>query len=71
MNPIRQLRTAQGWTQEELALRIGRSESYVSHLEKGDYKPGRDVVFRLADLFRVDPVDLLTDSVPANTPARS
>lgn len=58
MNPIRRLRTAHGWTQDQLAHRIGRSESYVSHLEKGDYLPGRDVLLRLADLFQVTPAEL-------------
>ena len=69
MNPIRRYRKAQGWTQGQLAQRIGRSFSYVSHLEKGDYKPGRDVLLQLAELFRVEPSRLLAElSVSENAP---
>ncbi len=67
MHPIRHLRQAQGWTQEDLGRRINRSVSYVSHLEKGDYKPGRDVLLQLAALFQVAPADLLL-TVPIETP---
>lgn len=69
MNPIRRYRKAQGWTQDQLAQRIGRSFSYISHLEKGDYKPGRDVLLQLAALFRIEPSILLAElSVAENAP---
>ena len=67
MNSIRHYRKAQGWTQDQLAQRIGRSFSYVSHLEKGDYKPGRDVLLQLADLFHIEPSLLLADLSVAET----
>lgn len=71
MNPIRHFRLAQGMTQDQLAQRIGRSISYVSHLEKGDYLPGRDVLLRLADLFQMDPTGLITAlSIPERATLR-
>ena len=36
---LRQLRTKQGWSQEELAYRVGMDVSYLSEIENGHKEP--------------------------------
>ncbi len=36
---LRQLRTKQGWSQEELAYRVGMDVSYLSEIENGKKEP--------------------------------
>jgi len=36
---LRQLRTKKGWSQEELAYRVGMDVSYLSELENGKKEP--------------------------------
>lgn len=36
---LRQLRTKQGWSQEELAYRVGMDVSYLSEVENGRKEP--------------------------------
>jgi transcriptional regulator with XRE-family HTH domain len=36
---LRQLRTKQGWSQEELAYRVGMDVSYLSEVENGKKEP--------------------------------
>ena len=39
--------------------RIGVSSSYLSQIERGDRQPGSNVVRKLADLYNVDPEELM------------
>jgi len=50
---IRQLRQARGWTQEQLARRVGVTQSGVSTWERGRGTPWPKLQQRLADLFGV------------------
>ena len=50
---IRALREAAGWTQVELAERVGVSEKVVSKWECGETKPSAEVLPALADAFDV------------------
>jgi transcriptional regulator with XRE-family HTH domain len=43
----------------EVNRRTGVSISYLSQIEKGDKQPGPNVVRKLAELYRVDPQQLL------------
>ena len=56
-------RKLNGWTQAELAEKIGRSTIFVSQVESQTKPCGvsLDTLFRLADLFRVDSSQLLTN----------
>lgn len=61
MSVIRQLRERQGWTQRELAVLVGRTQSWVNHIETGR----RDTIsledgVKLAELFKMSPENLET-----------
>lgn len=55
---IKALRKRQGWSQEQLAERVGISTQYVSNIERGKENPTLDLLLRLAEALRVAPVDL-------------
>ena len=48
-----------GWTQQELADRLGISRVAVSHLEAGMTDPGERTVALLAGVFKVEPHELV------------
>lgn len=53
---LRDLRTAQGWTQIDLAEKSGVSRAYVSELETGKRKrPGFETIKKLADALKLEP----------------
>lgn len=54
MNRIKELRKANGWTQEELANKLGVSRSRVGMYETGQRKPDFETLEAIADLFNVD-----------------
>ena len=56
---IRQLRTARGWTQEDLAGECGLDRSYLSGLELGRRNPTYLNLLKLAKAFGLAVVDLL------------
>src|SRR5262245_17249986 len=64
---IAKYRTELGWTQAELAERVGISRVALSHLESGISTPGERTVALLAGVFKVEPHDLVagTDYPPA------
>src|SRR5438045_2366469 len=53
------LRGALGWTQQDLADRVGVSRVAVSHIEAGLREPGERTVALLAGLFKVEPWELV------------
>ena len=57
---IAELRNDLGWTQQDLADRLGVSRVAVSHMEAGLSTPGERTVTLLAGLFKVEPVELVT-----------
>jgi transcriptional regulator with XRE-family HTH domain len=61
---LRKLRHAQGLSQEELADRAEIDRTYVSALERSVYGAGIDVIERLAQVFGVEPADLLRAPPP-------
>jgi transcriptional regulator with XRE-family HTH domain len=56
---IARYRNDLGWTQQELAERLGVSRVAVSHMEAGMSTPGERTIALLAGLFKVDPHDLV------------
>ena len=62
-NEVAARRAAQGWSQAELAERLGVSRQTVISIERGRFDPSLPLAFRLAaafgcrieDLFRPDP----------------
>ena len=57
---LRQLRTTQKLTQQQLATRLGVAKSVVSYYESGDRYPSYDVLIKIARTFHVT-TDYLLD----------
>lgn len=49
---LRELRTERGWSQGDLAERLGVSRQTVNAIETGKYDPSLPLAFRIARLFR-------------------
>jgi len=64
---IAKQRSELGWTQAELAERVGISRVALSHIEAGISNPGERTVALLAGVFKVEPHELVahTDYPPA------
>lgn len=58
INPIKVFREYRGMTQAELAGKAELSSMYLSQLERGERRPGRKALGKLAAALRVD-VDML------------
>ena len=56
---VRQLREAQGWSQEELAARSDLNRSYVGEIERGRVIPSIVTAQKLAHAFEINIVSLL------------
>jgi len=56
---IADLRAKRGWTQNDLAARLGVSRTAVSHTEAGMSIPGERTVALLAGLFALEPHELV------------
>lgn len=52
-NRLRALRQAKGWTQEELATRLGLTKSVVSAYETSLRYPSYDILIRITSIFNV------------------
>ena len=60
VTPLKVLREWRRMTQEELAEKAGTSKAYISQIETRRRKPGRKLLFRLAEALDVSP-DLLLE----------
>jgi transcriptional regulator with XRE-family HTH domain len=56
---IADLRAKLGWTQQELAERVGVSRVALSHVEAGMSVPGERTVVLLAGVFKLEPHELV------------
>ncbi len=50
-NRLKEMRAVEGWSQAELADRLGVSRQTVNALEKGRYDPSLPLAFKLAAVF--------------------
>ena len=50
-NHVRELRSAQGWSQAELAEHLDVSRQTINAIETGKYDPSLPLAFRIARLF--------------------
>ncbi len=57
-NRLEEMRTQKGWTQQELADRVGVSRQTIISLENGRYNPSILLAFRLAHQFSAAIEDL-------------
>lgn len=57
---IKQLRNEKGWTQAELAAKLGLKDSAIAKYENGRVENmKRDIIAKMADLFGCSPVYLM------------
>lgn len=56
---VRQWRKSKGWTQEQLAERVGVTPGTISQLESGRINYTQPLLERLAEVFRCRPGDIL------------
>jgi len=66
---ILNMRKARGWSQEELAEKIGVTRQAVSRWESGSAKPDADKIIAVCDLFGVSADYLLRESYAGEGPA--
>lgn len=52
-NRLKVLRAEHGWSQQDLAERLGVSRQSVNAIETGKYDPSLPLAFRIADLFEL------------------
>ncbi len=59
---LRELRGAQGWSQGELASRIGVSRQTINAIEQEKYDPSLPLAFKLAQVFNLPIEAIFTPS---------
>ena len=59
---IARLRADLGWTQQDVADRLGVSRVAVSHIESGLSVPSERTITLLAGLFKLEPHELVADT---------
>ncbi|MCS7181367.1 MAG: helix-turn-helix domain-containing protein [bacterium] len=52
---IRDIRKEKGYTQSELAFRIGRSPNFIGLIERGKKIPSLDTLIKIAEILEVNP----------------
>ncbi len=60
-NRLASLRAERGWTQADLARRIGVSRQSINAIETGKFDPSLPVAFRLARVFDLPIEEVFTD----------
>lgn len=60
-NRLKEHREAQGWSQGELARRLGVSRQTINAVETDKYDPSLPLALRMAKLFAVSVPDLFID----------
>jgi transcriptional regulator with XRE-family HTH domain len=65
---IGRLRRKRGWSQAELAERAGAQAHQISKYERGDYRPGLEMLSRIAEALETTTDFLITGQEPARDP---
>lgn len=63
-NSVREKRATKGWSQKELAERLGVSRQTVNAIEVGKYSPSLPLAFTLARIFE-EPIENLFEDEEA------
>lgn len=66
---IRDFRKIAGMTQADLAKLLKTTKQTISRYEKGDRKPGQDILFELADIFNIS-IDDFFPNISSSTPSQ-
>ena len=67
-HPIAALRRERGWTQPELAARLGTTVKMVTYYEREAKNPTRKTIEQFAHAFEVSPADLVGESAGPKRP---
>ena len=59
-NRVKELRSAQGWTQEELAQAVGVSRQSINSIERNRYVPSLELVLMFARVFGISTDQIFT-----------
>jgi putative transcriptional regulator len=59
-NRVKELRTARGWTQEELAKAVGVSRQSINSIERDRYVPSLPLALTFAKVFGCPTDDIFT-----------
>jgi transcriptional regulator with XRE-family HTH domain len=59
---VRKLRKLKGWSQEELAERVGNTHRHIGQVERGEVNVTIDYLIDIAANLSVDPMDLFRAS---------
>jgi len=59
-NRVRELRSAQGWTQEQLAQAVGVSRQSINSIERNRYVPSLELALKFARVFQISPDQIFT-----------
>ena len=68
-NRLRELRADRGWSQAELADRLGVSRQTVNSLETGKYDPSLPLAFKIGRIFK-RPLEEIFDPTGSNQEQR-
>ncbi len=60
-NRLKEHRETHGWSQGELAKRLGVSRQTINAVETDKYDPSLPLALRMAKLFKVDVPDMFID----------
>lgn len=64
-NHLKALRAERGWSQEDLASRLGVSRQTINAIENGRYDPSLPLAFQMARLFARPIEAIFEDDQPA------
>jgi putative transcriptional regulator len=57
---VRELRSAQGWTQEQLAQAVGASRQSINSIERNRYVPSLELALKFARVFQISTDQIFT-----------
>lgn len=63
-NRLKELRAEHGWSQQDLAIRLGVSRQSVIAIESGKFDPSLPLAFRIARAFGL-PIEAIFNDAPA------
>ena len=60
VNRVKELRTARGWTQEQLAVSVGVSRQSINSIERNRYVPSLELALTFARVFACPTDEIFT-----------
>jgi putative transcriptional regulator len=70
-NSLSQLREERGWSQGDLAEKLGVSRQTINALERGKYDPSLPLAFKIAQLFKLKIEEIFEPDDMPNTKSKN